>query len=82
MTGPASRRSAHPHRVVVTNIVRTEVYQKIGGAELETGGVSPEGPHTQSPAKASESGRTHSAKTPIPGGADFVGAACIPAAPS
>lgn len=58
--------SAHPHRVVVTNIGRAEVYQKIGGPE--TGGVSPEGPHTHLLPKLLKSGRTHSANTPIPAG--------------
>ncbi|MBX3578378.1 MAG: hypothetical protein KF723_14325 [Rhizobiaceae bacterium] len=58
--------AAHPHRVVVTNIGRIEVFQKIGGPE--TGGVSPEGPHTHLLPKLLKSCRTHSANTPIPEG--------------
>jgi hypothetical protein len=63
--------SAHPHRVVLTNIGRAEVYQKIGGPE--TGGVSPEGPHTHLLPKLLKSGRTHSANAPIPSGLVPVG---------
>ncbi|MFT3987657.1 DUF6925 family protein [Aestuariivirga sp.] len=58
--------SRHPHRVVVTNIGRIEVFQKIGGPE--TGGVSPEGPHTHLLPKLLRSGRTHAATAPIPPG--------------
>lgn len=57
---------AHPHRVALTAIGRTEVYQKIGGPD--TGGVSPPGPHTHVLPKLLRSGRTHSANTPIPEG--------------
>lgn len=57
---------AHPHRVALTVLGRTEVYQKIGGPD--TGGVSPPGPHTHVLPKLLKSGRTHSANTPIPGG--------------
>ncbi len=55
---------AHPHRVALTNVGRVEVYQKIGGPD--TGGVSPEGPHTHVLPKLLRTGRTHSANTPIP----------------
>jgi hypothetical protein len=58
--------AAHPHRVAITNIGRIEVYQKIGGPD--TGGVSPEGPHTHLLPKLLKSGRTHSANVPIPAG--------------
>lgn len=57
---------AHPHRVALTALGRTEVYQKIGGPD--TGGVSPPGPHTHVLPKLLKSGRTHSANTPIPDG--------------
>jgi len=56
----------HPHRVILTNIGRMEVFQKIGGPE--TGGVSPVGPHTHLLPKLLRSGRTHSANIPIPPG--------------
>lgn len=56
----------HPHRVALTALGRTEVYQKIGGPD--TGGVSPPGPHTHVLPKLLRSGRTHSANTPIPDG--------------
>ncbi|AWC21193.1 hypothetical protein CO731_00641 [Aminobacter sp. MSH1] len=62
---PAILRT-HPHRVALTNIGRVEVYQKIGGPD--TGGVSPEGPHTHVLPKMLKGGRTHSANTPIPEG--------------
>ncbi len=58
--------TAHPHRVALTNIGRIEVYQKIGGPD--TGGVSPPGPHTHLLPKLLQTGRTHSANTPIPQG--------------
>lgn len=58
--------SAHPHRVVLTELGRVEVYQKIGGPD--TGGVSPPGPHTHVLPKLLRAGRTHSANTPIPDG--------------
>lgn len=64
--------AAHPHRVSLTNIGRVEVYQKIGGPD--TGGVSPEGPHTHVLPKVLKGGRTHSANTPIPAGLQPVGA--------
>lgn len=56
----------HPHRVVLSNLGRAEVYQKIGGPE--TGGLSPPGPHTHVLPQLLRSGRTHSANTPIPKG--------------
>ncbi len=55
---------AHPHRVALTSIGRVEVYQMIGGPD--TGGKSPEGPHTHVLPKLLRAGRTHSANTPIP----------------
>ncbi len=58
--------AAHPHRVAITRLGRVEVYQKIGGPE--TGGKSPEGPHTHVLPKLLRAGRTHSANTPIPEG--------------
>lgn len=58
--------AAHPHRVALTRIGRVEVYQLIGGPD--TGGKSPEGPHTHVLPKLLRSGRTHSANTPIPEG--------------
>lgn len=57
---------AHPHRVVLTRIGRVEVYQMIGGPD--TGGKSPEGPHTHVLPKLLKAERTHSANTPIPEG--------------
>ncbi|MGC8201930.1 DUF6925 family protein [Aliiroseovarius sp. PTFE2010] len=57
---------AHPHRVALTKIGRLEVFQMIGGPD--TGGVSPEGPHTHVLPKLLRAGRTHSANTPIPEG--------------
>lgn len=54
----------HPHRVVISKLGRVEIYQKIGGPE--TGGVSPDGPHTHVLPKLIKSGRTHSANTPVP----------------
>ena len=57
---------AHPARVALTPIGRVEVYQKIGGPD--TGGKSPEGPHTHVLPKLLRAGRTHSANTPIPEG--------------
>lgn len=58
--------NGHPHRVVVSQLGRVEVYQKIGGPE--TGGVSPQGPHTHVLPKLLAARRTHSANTPIPDG--------------
>lgn len=57
---------AHPARVALTRIGRVEVYQMIGGPD--TGGKSPEGPHTHVLPKLLRAGRTHSANTPIPDG--------------
>lgn len=56
----------HPHRVVVSQLGRVEVYQKIGGPD--TGGVSPDGPHTHVLPKLLKAGRTHSANIPVPRG--------------
>ena len=47
-------------------IGRVEVYQMIGGPD--TGGKSPEGPHTHVLPKLLKDDRTHSANTPIPEG--------------
>lgn len=58
--------AAHPHRVALTRLGRVEVYQKIGGPD--TGGKSPEGPHTHVLPKLLRTQRTHSANTPIPKG--------------
>ncbi|MEM9966958.1 MAG: hypothetical protein AAF755_02525 [Pseudomonadota bacterium] len=58
--------AAHPHRVALTRLGRVEVFQKIGGPD--TGGVSPEGPHTHVLPKLLRAGRTHSANVPIPAG--------------
>lgn len=63
--GPAIL-NAHPHRVVLSKLGRAEVFQKIGGPE--TGGKSPEGPHTHVLPKLLAARRTHSANTPIPEG--------------
>jgi hypothetical protein len=57
---------AHPHRVALTRLGRVEVYQMIGGPD--TGGKSPEGPHTHVLPKLLRAGRTHSANAPIPEG--------------
>lgn len=57
---------AHPHRIALTPLGRIEVYQMIGGPD--TGGKSPEGPHTHVLPKLLRAGRTHSANTPIPDG--------------
>ncbi|MEL6118171.1 MAG: hypothetical protein AAFN44_00235 [Pseudomonadota bacterium] len=57
---------AHPHRVALTRLGRVEVYQMIGGPD--TGGTSPEGPHTHVLPKLLRAGRTHSSNTPIPEG--------------
>lgn len=57
---------AHPHRIARSKLGRVEVYQMIGGPD--TGGVSPDGPHTHVLPKLLRSGRTHSANTPIPQG--------------
>ncbi|MEM6461975.1 MAG: hypothetical protein AAF724_08670 [Pseudomonadota bacterium] len=56
----------HPTRVVLSALGRVEVYQMIGGPD--TGGVSPDGPHTHVLPKLLRTGRTHSANTPIPDG--------------
>ncbi|MEM8576838.1 MAG: hypothetical protein AAGF60_03220 [Pseudomonadota bacterium] len=58
--------AAHPHRVALTRLGRVEVYQMIGGPD--TGGTSPEGPHTHVLPKLLRAQRTHSANTPIPEG--------------
>ncbi|MEM6940728.1 MAG: hypothetical protein AAF943_02685 [Pseudomonadota bacterium] len=58
--------AAHPHRVALTRLGRVEVYQMIGGPD--TGGVSPEGPHTHVLPKLLRANRTHSANAPIPDG--------------
>ncbi|MEM6481908.1 MAG: hypothetical protein AAF922_07255 [Pseudomonadota bacterium] len=58
--------ATHPHRVALTRLGRVEVYQMIGGPD--TGGVSPEGPHTHVLPQLLRSKRTHSANTPIPDG--------------
>lgn len=55
---------SHPHRVVMSKLGRAEVFQKIGGPD--TGGKSPEGPHTHVLPKLLSARRTHSANTPIP----------------
>lgn len=60
----AAIQAAHPHRVVISNLGRAEVYQKIGGDE--TGGKSPEGPHTHVLPRLLAARRTHSANIPIP----------------
>ncbi|WP_172298181.1 hypothetical protein [Pseudoruegeria sp. HB172150] len=57
---------AHPHRVTLTRIGRVEVFQPIGGPD--TGGLSPEGPHTHVLPKLLRTGRTHSANVPVPDG--------------
>lgn len=57
---------AHPHRIALTRLGRVEVYQMIGGPD--TGGASPEGPHTHVLPKLLKARRTHSANTPIPEG--------------
>lgn len=56
----------HPHRIAVTALGRTEVYQPIGGPG--TGGKSPEGPHTHLLPKMIRSGRTHNANIVLPEG--------------
>lgn len=56
----------HPHRVLLTRLGRVEVYQMIGSPD--TGGKSPEGPHTHVLPKPLKAERTHSANTPIPEG--------------
>jgi len=58
--------AAHPHRVALTRLGRVEVFQKIGGPD--TGGVSPEGPHTHVLPNLLRVNRTHPASTPIPTG--------------
>jgi hypothetical protein len=57
---------AHPARVALTPIGRVEVYQMIGGPD--TGGKSPEGPHTHVLPNLLRADRTHSANMPIPEG--------------
>lgn len=57
---------AHPHRVALTRLGRVEVYQMIGGPD--TGGKSPEGPHTHVLPQYLRVKRTHAASTPIPKG--------------
>lgn len=58
--------TAHPHRVAISARARVEVFQKIGGPD--TGGVSPQGPHTHVLPKLMAAGRTHSANVAIPDG--------------
>ena len=68
----------HPHRVAVTRLGRTEVYQLIGGPD--TNGVPPVGPHTHVLPKLLSTGRSHAANVPIP--ADWVPSAmCHPKNP-
>ncbi|MEL7279096.1 MAG: hypothetical protein AAGK79_01980 [Pseudomonadota bacterium] len=55
---------AHPHRIALTRLGRVEVYQMIGGPD--TGGKSPEGPHTHVLPQYLRVKRTHAASTPIP----------------
>ncbi|MEM7731316.1 MAG: hypothetical protein AAF280_00850 [Pseudomonadota bacterium] len=57
---------AHPHRIAITRLGRVEVYQMIGGPD--TGGRSPEGPHTHVLPQFLRVKRTHAASTPIPKG--------------
>ncbi|MEM7547509.1 MAG: hypothetical protein AAF367_18420 [Pseudomonadota bacterium] len=57
---------AHPHRVALSALGRCEVFQMIGGPD--TGGKSPEGPHTHVLPKLMAAGRTHSANMPVPDG--------------
>lgn len=56
----------HPHRVVSSKLGRVEVYQKIGGPD--TGGVSPDGPHTHVLPKPLATKRSHPASVPVPEG--------------
>lgn len=58
--------AAHPHRVALTRLGRVEVYQMIGGPD--TGGTSPDGPHTHVLPKLLRANRSHSANTPVPEG--------------
>ncbi|MEM9551677.1 MAG: hypothetical protein AAGA05_10905 [Pseudomonadota bacterium] len=58
--------ATHPNRVALTRLGRVEVFQKIGGPD--TGGVTPEGPHTHVLPKLLRTARTHSANAPIPEG--------------
>ncbi|MTI44274.1 hypothetical protein JM93_03468 [Roseibium hamelinense] len=58
--------NAHPARVVISPLGRVEVYQMIGGPD--TGGVSPDGPHTHVLPNLLRVNRTHSANTLIPDG--------------
>ena len=58
--------ATHPTRVVITNIGRCEVYQKIGGPD--TGGMTPKGPHTHLLPSLLKTGRTHSANIDVPAG--------------
>ena len=54
---------AQPHRVVITRLGRIEVCQAIGGKD--TGGKSPEGPHTHLLPDLLCLNRTHAAYVPI-----------------
>lgn len=56
----------HPHRVVITRAGRVEVHQKIGGPE--TGGISPDGPHTHVLPDLLALQVTHDPRTPLPEG--------------
>ena len=62
----AAIMKAHPHRIAVTAIGRTEVYQKIGGPD--TGGKSPPGPHTHVLPKLLRSRKSHYSTLPVPSG--------------
>ena len=57
---------SHPHRVALTPLGRVEVFQKIGGPD--TGGVSPQGPHTHVLPKLMAAGKTHAANITVPSG--------------
>lgn len=58
----ASIISYSPHRIVLSNLGRIEVYQAIGHYR------TPEGPHTHILPKLIQTGRTHDAKISIPRG--------------
>lgn len=54
---------ASPHRIAISRLGRAEVYQAIDKVK------TPQGPHTHVLPKLLESGRTHAANIPVPGGA-------------
>jgi hypothetical protein len=56
--------AANPHRVFISRVGRSEVYQPIP----EPTGTSPSGPHTHVLPKLLKSRRTHSANEPVPVG--------------